>query len=112
MHAIWIKGMQTDGKERIAAARQVLHDPRVNHYWDPEHRLNPQLLDAIAFDINMRMYDVFLLYDRATLWDKRLPPPGFWMHETRGAPGPLFNGQGFAVQARKALAGERLDTPR
>jgi hypothetical protein len=111
MHAVWIKVLETDGKERIASARQILTDPRVHHYWDPEHRLNPQILDVIGFDINLRFYDVFLLYDRAATWQKRLPRPGFWMHETRGAPGPMFNGQGFAVQVRKALDGEPLDTP-
>lgn len=112
MHAVWLKMLDTDSKERIAAARQVLSDPRVQHYWDPEHRMNPQLLDVIGFDIMMRLYDIFLLYDGKSTWDKRLPVPGFWMHMTRGAPGPTFNGQGFAVQVGKALAGEPLDTPR
>ena len=111
VHIVWIKLLDQDSKEIVPEAMRLLPDPRVHHYWDPERRLNAQLLDAIAFDVMVRMYDIFLLYDRDAAWDKRLPKPGFWMHEFEGAPGPTWNADVFAAQVRKALSGAPLDTP-
>jgi hypothetical protein len=73
--------------------------------------LNPQLLDAIMFDVSVRLYNIELLYDRKATWDQRLPRPGFWMQEYRGAPGPKWDASAFAIQVGKALEGRPLDTP-
>jgi hypothetical protein len=84
----------------------------VLHFWDPKVLLDPQLRAAIHFDAKVRLYDIVLLYDRQAKWNDRLPPPGFWMHYFRGAPGPLWDASALATQVTKALAGEPLDTPR
>jgi hypothetical protein len=111
VHAVWLPMLGTDNRAAIAHAATVLHDARVRHYWDPERVLNAQLLDAIQFDVMVRMYDVFLLYDRDTVWDKRVPRPGYWMHQYSGAPGPAWDVGKFAEQVDKALANQPLDTP-
>jgi hypothetical protein len=106
--AVWLQILETDNRAAAAQATTVLPDRRVQHYWDPKRLLNHQLLDAVEFDIQVRFYDVFLLYDRQATWTERLPRPGFWMHEYRGAPGPVFDPTIFAAQVRKALRGEAL----
>jgi hypothetical protein len=105
---VWLKILDTDNREAIAGAATILRDSRVEHYWDPKRVMNAWLLDAIQFDVQVRMYDVFLLYDRDAAWDKRLPRPGYWMHEYQGAPGPTWNAAQFNTYVGKALAGESL----
>jgi hypothetical protein len=108
---VWMPVSEADTRQAIAAAASVIPDPRVRHYWDPKVTLNAQLRDAIQFDFNVRLYDIVLLYDRQATWNDRVPRPGFWMHEFRGAPGPFWDPAVLAVQVSKALSGQPLDTP-
>jgi len=112
VHAVWLQILDTDARDAVPRATTVLRDGRVHHYWDPKRLLNHQLLDAIEFDIQLRLYDVFLLYDRTATWDKRLPRPRFWMHEYKGAPGPLFDATQFAAEIAKARRAEPPGNPR
>jgi hypothetical protein len=112
VHVVWMPVSQADSRELIPSAAAVLPDPRVRHYWDGACVLNPPLRDAVGLEANVRLYDIALLYGAATGWDAQFPPPGFWMHEFRGAPGPLWNAATFATQVGRALHGEPLDTPK
>lgn len=112
LHIVWVKIMDTDSRAAVDKAVTVLKDPRAQHYWDQNSLLNAQLLDAIMFDVGVRMYDIFLLYDRTATWGERLPRPPYWMHEYRGAPGPWYDPQEFAKQIARALANEPLPKPR
>ena len=103
---IWLKVLEKDDESAVDEAMQKIADPRVQHFWDPERLLNAQLLDAIAFDVQLRLYDIFLLYDGSAQWEKRLPRPGFWMHEYKGAPGPWWDVSAFATEIEKGLQGE------
>lgn len=108
---VWLKVLQKDDEAAVAEAMQKISDPRVHHFWDPERVLNAQLLDAIMFDVKLRLYDIFLLYDGAALWEKRLPRPGYWMHEYKGAPGPWWDITTFAAEVEKGLQGEAFTSP-
>ena len=112
VHVVWVKILDTDSRAAVDKAAPVLKDPRVQHYWDQNSLLNAQLLDAIMFDVGVRMYDIFLLYDRTAKWGERLPRPPYWMHEYRGAPGPWYDAQEFAKQIDRALANQPLPKPR
>lgn len=111
LDVVWMPVTEADSREAIALAATAVPDPRVRHFWDPKTLLNAQLRDAIAFDVNVRFYNVVLLYGRDAQWTDRVPRPGYWMHEYRGAPGPSWNADALATQVMKALAGEPLDTP-
>ena len=111
MHVVWIKALPTDARESVDRATQVLHDPRIQHYWDAAHVLNAQLLDAVRFDVQVRFFNVVLLYDRGASWDTRLPRPNYWMHQYRGAPGPSFDAEVFALQVQRALDNETITPP-
>lgn len=108
---VWLKVLQADNELAVVSATATLPDPRVKHYWDPERVLNAQLLDAITFDVNLGIYDIFLLYDGTARWGKRLPRPGYWMHEMKGAPGPWWDVTTFAVEVGKGLRGEPFTPP-
>jgi hypothetical protein len=111
VYAMWLKVLDTDNRAAIDAAATVLHDARVQHYWDPKRTLNAQLLDSIYLDVQVRMYNVFLLYGRQATWETHLPRAGFWMQDYRGAPGPQWKASTMAEEIGKAMRGETLDTP-
>jgi hypothetical protein len=108
---VWLKVLDTDNEDAVVAAMKRVPDPRAHHYWDPQRVLNAQLLDAIMFDVNVRLYDVFLLYDAEARWEKRLPRPGYWMHEFQGAPGPHWDVSTFAAEVQKGLRGQPFSVP-
>ena len=108
---IWLKVLDKDDEAAAAAAAERFTDPRITHYWDPARVLNAQLLDAVTFDVNLRLYDVFLLYDKKSVWEKRLPRPGYWMHEYKGMTGPWWNVTAFAAEIEKGLRGAPFTSP-
>jgi hypothetical protein len=108
---VWVKSLSTDSEEKIPLAIDIIPDPRVTHFWDRERVLNPQLIDAIAFGINMNVYDVFLLYDKEAIWEKRLPRPGYFFHETKRMPGPWWNMAAFLAEMDKGLNDESFGSP-
>lgn len=111
MMIVWVKSLSTDAEEKLPLAIDIIPDPRVSHYWDPERVLNAQLIDAIAFPVNMNVYDVFLLYDREATWEKRLPRPGHFFHEVKRMPGPWWNLPAFVNEINRGLAGKRFTSP-
>lgn len=108
---VWVKSLSTDAEEKLPLAIDIIADPRVTHFWDSERVLNPQLIDAIAFGVNMSVYDVFLLYDKETTWEKRLPRPGYFFHETKRMPGPWWNMPAFLAEMDKGLNDEGFGSP-
>lgn len=111
VHVVWSKVFAADDRDVAVKAAALLTDARIHQYWDPKRLFNAQLLDAVMFPIQVRLYDVFLLYDRGATWAKTLPRPGYWMHEFQGLHGPRWDPTGFADQVAKALQGQPLDTP-
>jgi len=111
MMIVWVKSLSTDKQEKLPLAIDVIPDPRVSHFWDEKRVLNPQLIDAIAFEVNMNVYDVFLLYDKQATWEKRLPRPGYFFHEVKQMPGPWWNMPAFLVEVQKGLDDKPFASP-
>jgi hypothetical protein len=111
MMIVWVKSLSTDAEEKLPLAIDVIPDPRVTHFWDEERVLNAQLIDAVAFPVNMNVYDVFLLYDRDATWEKRLPRPGHFFHEIKRMPGPWWTLQAYLREMQKALDGKPFSSP-
>jgi hypothetical protein len=108
---VWVKSLSTDSEETLPLAINQIQDPRVSHYWDADRALNPQLIDAIMFEIQMNIYDVFLIYNREQTWEKRLPRPDYFFHEVKNMPGPWWDASDFIEIMRTALKGEPLESP-
>ena len=108
---VWMHVLQKDDEEAARISMQRLPDARVHHYWDPDRKLLHQLRDAIMFDVNLRLYDVFLLYGGDAVWEKRVPRPEYWMHEYKGVYGPWWDIKTFAAEVAKGLRGEPFANP-
>jgi hypothetical protein len=108
---VWLNVRSEDNEESVDAAVRRIQEPRIQHFWDPGRILNHQLRDAIMFDVNVRLYDIFLLYGRDAVWEKRVPRPDYWMHEYKGAPGPWWNVATFAREVERGLNGEPFSIP-
>ena len=110
-YIVWMHILKTDDEDAAREAIKRVPDARVHHYWDPDRRLQHQLRDAIAFDVNLRLYDIFLLYDGAAVWERTVPRPGYWMHEYKGVYGPWWNVATFAAEVEKGLRGHPFSNP-
>lgn len=108
---VWMAVLKNDDEEAAKTAIFRLPDARVHHYWDPDRQLIHQLRDAVMFDVNLRLYDVFLLYDQDAVWEKRVPRPGYWMHEYKGMTGPWWDVKTFAREVARGLRGDVFSNP-
>ena len=108
---VWMHVLKKDDEAAAREAMSRIPDTRAHHFWDPDRKLLHQLRDAIMFDVNLRLYDVFLLYDGDAVWEKRVPRPNYWMHEYKGVHGPWWDVKTFAAEVAKGLRGEPFANP-
>lgn len=108
---VWMAVLKNDNEEAAKTAVFRIPDARVQQYWDPDRQLIHQLRDAVMFDVNLRLYDVFLLYDQDAVWEKRVPRPGYWMHEYKGMTGPWWDVKTFAAEVARGLRGQVFSNP-
>lgn len=108
---VWTAVLKNDNEEAAQKAIHRLPDARIKQYWDPDRMLQHQLRDAVMFDVNLRLYDIFLLYDQDAVWEKRVPRPGYWMHEYKGMTGPWWDVKVFAKEVSRGLRGEVFSNP-
>lgn len=77
MTAIWFNMLFSDSRQRWDP--DLLTDPRVTHYWDPDQEIGrwfDQNEQSIGFDFNRGpiVWDAFLLFGPEATW-KDIPDP-------------------------------------
>jgi hypothetical protein len=70
---IWVRRWAADTRSEIDGAGMI--DPRVTHLWDADNVVGQELLPQLGIDFGGLDYDFFLLFDRATTWDRSPPRP-------------------------------------
>lgn len=97
------------GKETVADARtatRFLPDPRVTHYWTPEHVLALSLSGPLGLPADEPAWDTYLLFPPGATWGEEPPKPGYVMHVGRSLPEELsLDGHLLRGHAEELLAG-------
>ncbi len=73
--------MLPDDDEFRAEERSLsLPDSRIKHFWDRDKEGGK--LFAKILGLSTPAWDVYLLFDKQTIWDSIEPPePSFWQHQ-------------------------------
>lgn len=98
--------------EDIAPARELLHNARVRHYWNPSGTFGRDLAEAVDLKRGEELvyaWDVWLIYGPEASWESALPPPPrLLMHQLRKLQGnprfPHLDSTVFAQQVQQLLA--------
>ena len=100
VYVVW--SSQVWGRERhVAEAAEVIPDRRARHYWDGD-KLVGKVYQPILGTPD-EAWDVWMLFDRDTRWEGKIPPrPAWWEHQLYDMPPELsLDANRFA---RKAAA--------
>jgi len=100
------------GRKDVAKAEQLLHNPNVQHYWNPSGafgRLPSRAVGLKNSEGPVYAWDVWLLYGPEAKWEATDPPrPRLLMHQLGALRGstefPHFDSHAFAQQVRTLLA--------
>ncbi len=69
----------------VEPAAQLLDNPRVRHYWNPDGSFGRELAEAVGLESDgepVYAWDVWLIYGPEATWDDTLPPPpALLMHQ-------------------------------
>jgi hypothetical protein len=83
---IWTPMLLADNLDAAKGKETEFSDPRITHYWDPDHILGRLLSRTLNLQASMA-WDVYLIYPPDHPWDEELPPrPEFWMHQLNEEP--------------------------
>lgn len=79
---VWINilGGDTEMAAKRAAA-EILPDPRVHHFYDPEKRVGEAIARSLGGEEGKVAWDIYLFYKAGSEWAENPPTPIAWMHQ-------------------------------
>lgn len=78
---VWGPMLERETEAEARAATALLPDPRVQHFWTPEHGLAERFAPAVGLAEGERAWDVYLLYRPGVRWLGEAPPvPDLVLH--------------------------------
>ncbi len=104
-YVVWGPMLGDETAEHADTATGFLNDPRVGHFWTPEHTLALALSGPVGMPADEPAWDVFLLYPPEAAWGDKPPKPAVVMHVDR----PLPEEQRLDARELHARAAELLE---
>lgn len=104
-YVVWGPMLGDETAEHADTATGFLNDPRVGHFWTPEHTLALALSGPVGMPADEPAWDVFLLYPPEAAWGDKPPKPAVVMHVDR----PLSEEQRLDARELHARAAELLE---
>lgn len=93
--------LPSDAKMTVGRATKTLPDPRVTHYWDGESVLTKAWAPVLGIDDEA--WDVYLLYDKDTVWEETPPKPIYWQEQLGISDETKLDGPKLTVEINKLL---------
>src|SRR5437763_1327902 len=81
---IWIPMMEADTRRAALKSARIVRDPRVRHFYDPT-KLTGGLVAASLGGEGKAAWDVYLLYEKGSVWGAHPPAPAYWVHQLQGS---------------------------
>lgn len=73
----------TDSRAKAERAAQMIQDPRVEYFHDPERRSGRAVARSLGAEGPIA-WDIYLFYPPDVRWEKELPRPADWVHQLWG----------------------------
>lgn len=101
MFVVWSSQLGADEGD-VAAAAELMRDPRAEHYWDGEDRVGAAFAPHVG-DLEIPAWDVWMLFAPGVRWEGEGPPaPSHWEHQLsllRDLPERRLDPERFAAKA-------------
>jgi len=82
VYIVWEKISSADTQEVAAQASALLDDPRIHHFWSPEHFTSRAFREAVGAQRTLA-WDIFLVFGKGKRWTDAPPAPDTFMHNQK-----------------------------
>lgn len=107
VYMVWLPINAGDGLEVAQRSARPVSDPRVAHFWIPDHSLAEAFKAPIGLEEGTA-WDVFLLYGRDARWGEQIPSPVSFMHQgLKLSEDRVLDARKLADEVRALLANAR-----
>jgi len=72
-----------DSEEMARVSAQIIEDPRVHHFYDPERRAGKAIAGSLGGQDKIA-WDMYLFYTKDSEWGNSPPMPVDWVHQLQG----------------------------
>lgn len=101
VYSVWQPILPSDAKLTVGRATKSLADPRVSHYWDGENVFAQTFAPVVGLDD--QAWDVYLLYDKDTVWGDMPPKPSYWQEQLGISDETKLDGPKLTAEINKLL---------
>ena len=77
---VWVEMLPDDEGADVSALAKEMNDARVVWFHDPKRRAGEEIAAALGGEGKLA-WDVYLFYDRESIWKDRSPIPSGWVHQ-------------------------------
>jgi hypothetical protein len=82
---VWIRMLDEDSEATAKRSADIIDDPRVRHFHDLERRSGMAIADGLGWRGRIA-WDIYLFYDKSSVWTERPPAPADFMHQLSWEP--------------------------
>lgn len=77
---VWINMLESDSERAARVSAQIVKDPHVRHFHDPEKRVGKAIAEGIGGEGQVA-WDMYLFYASGGEWRDEPPAPFEWAHQ-------------------------------
>ena len=100
---IWAPYLRADTVEMARVGSNKFSAPNAGYFWMPSDRLARELALALRLPVGRLAWDVYLLYEKGTAWEKTFPQPAYWQHQIGVIQGEPLNIPKFQSRIQELL---------
>jgi hypothetical protein len=100
---IWGPYLKSDTVELAQVNTERFQAPNSVYLWTPTPQLAQELSSVLGLPSGRLGWDVYLMYGKGVLWDKKFPEPTFWQHQIGVVQGEPLNMQRFTAKLQELL---------
>ena len=84
VNIVWIDMLAGDSEAAARQSAQIVRDPRVGHFHDPQRRAGDAIAEGLLMPGAGPAWDIYLFYKPGDRWSTNPPMPCEWWHQLGG----------------------------
>jgi hypothetical protein len=100
---VWGPYLKSDTVDLARVDTEKFQAPNSVYLWIPTTQLAEQLASVLGLPAGHTAWDVYLMYGKGVLWDKRIPAPDYWQHQIGVIQGEPMNMERFSARLKELL---------
>ncbi len=100
---VWGPFLKADTEQAARQSMERVAAPNSVHFWLPSQKLSWEAASELQLPLGRSAWDVYLLYQRGTIWDRTFPVPSYWQQPLDLLQGDRYDPQVLRGRILEAL---------